>query len=133
MKHPLNQEDLKLIKMAKKIVKLRYDKDLTSIGAALRTKSGKIFTGINLKYHVRNVSMCAERIAIFKALEAGEREFDTIVGVKYFPETDTYKVITACGECRQVEAQHAPLKTIIEVEGKLVVIDIEDLLPYSFI
>jgi len=129
----LSNKDKKLIEVAKKVAKTRYDKNLTSIGAALRTKKGKIYTGINLKYHVRNISMCAERLAIFKALEAGESEFDTIVGVKYFPEKNKYEAITACGECRQVEAYHAPIRTIIKKGGKLIKIDIEDLLPYSFV
>ncbi len=133
MKYRLNNDDKELIKIAKNVAKANFDHDLTSIAAALRTKNGKIFTGINIKYHVRNVSMCAERLAIFKAMEAREREFDTIVGIKYFPETKSYRIIAACGECRQVEAQHAPIKTILEIDGKLVKLAIEDLLPHSFI
>lgn len=128
----MKEEDYQLIEIAKKHIKECYKPNLSTISAALRTKNGKIFTGTNFKYRVRTITMCAERLAIFKAIEAGETEFDTIVGVKYFPEEDRYQILSACGECRQVQTYHAPIKTIIDDNGELKLIDIEELLPFAF-
>ena len=65
------------------------------VGAALLTKSGKIFTGVNVENAAYPDSICAERSAIFSAVSAGEREFDAIAVV-------TRNGGTPCGSCRQV-------------------------------
>jgi len=77
----LTQTDKELIKLAEQHAKERFEKDFISIAGALRTKSGKVYTGINLKYRVRNTSTCAETMAIYAALNNGDKVFDTIVGV----------------------------------------------------
>jgi cytidine deaminase len=68
------------------------------VGAALRTRSGRIFTGCNVENAAYPTSMCAERIAIFKAVSEGEMEFDVIAVV-------TSNGGTPCGGCRQVMAE----------------------------
>jgi cytidine deaminase len=68
------------------------------VGAALRTRSGRIFTGCNVENAAYPTSMCAERIAIFKAVSEGEMEFDVIAVV-------TSNGGTPCGGCRQVLAE----------------------------
>ncbi|MBI2051485.1 reverse transcriptase-like protein [Candidatus Roizmanbacteria bacterium] len=128
----LSKKDVGLLEVAQKHAKKSYKSGQTTIAAALRTKNGNVYTGINIKYRVRNTSMCAERLAIFKAIEAGERNLDTIVGVKYFPKRDTYKIVVACGECRQVAAHHAPIKTIINNKGVTKIVSIEALLPHAY-
>ncbi len=67
------------------------------VGAALRTKSGKIYTGCNVENASYGLTICAERVAIFKALSEGEREFDAIAVV-----TDAEKLTPPCGACRQI-------------------------------
>ncbi len=129
----LSKEDIQLIEIAGQHAKKLYKKDVISIGAALRSKSGKIFTGINLKYHVRNTSMCGEMLAIYKALDEGETELDTIVGVRYAPETDLFSVVNGCGKCRQLFCQNTPLKVIINNKGVLEVKQAEELLPFAFV
>lgn len=129
----LRADDQKLIQVASDHAKARYKKDFVSIGAALRTKNGKIYTGTNTKYHVRNLSTCAEMIAIYKALDDGETDFDMIVGVKYFPETNSFEVVNGCGKCRQLYCYHAPLKIIIDDKGVLEIKEAEDLLPFVFV
>lgn len=127
----LSKKDIQLVEVAKKHIKEMFDDERTTIAGALRTRSGKIYTGINLKYRTRNVSMCAERIALYQALN--EKEIpDTIVGVKYFPENDSYEIQNSCGECRQVYLYNN-LKVLTDVGGKVQVIDIKELLPYSYI
>jgi len=129
----LNDKDLELIKIAGSHAKERYKKDFISIGGALRTKSGKIYTGINLKYRVRNTSTCAETMAIYSALNDGEVELDTVVGVKYFPETDSFEVVNGCGWCRQLFSYSAPLNIIIDNKGQLETVTPEQLMPFAFL
>lgn len=67
------------------------------VGAAVRTKSGKIFGGCNIENASYGLTLCAERVAIFKAASEGEREFDSIAVV-----TDTDDLTPPCGACRQI-------------------------------
>ena len=68
------------------------------VGAALVTPSGRFFTGCNVESAAYPTSMCAERVAVFKAVSGGEREFTAIAVV-------TSNGGTPCGACRQVLAE----------------------------
>ncbi len=129
----LSEKDRELIDIACKHAKERYKKDFISIAGALRTKTGKIYTGINLKYRVRNTSTCGETMVIYAALNDVETEFDTVVGVKYFPETNSYEVVNGCGWCRQLYCYNVPLKIITDNQGSLELHEAEALLPFSFL
>lgn len=98
------------------------------VGAALRTKSGRVFTGVNVENAAYPATMCAERTAIFKAVSEGEREFDAIAVV-----TDNGGF--PCGGCRQVLAEFG-LDTAVLIgngEGELVrETTVKDLLPGAF-
>ncbi len=67
------------------------------VGAALRTTSGKIYGGCNVENATYGLTVCAERVAIFKAISEGERKFDAIAVV-----TDTETLTPPCGACRQL-------------------------------
>lgn len=67
------------------------------VGAALRARSGKVYTGCNVENASYGLTICAERVAIFKALSEGERGFDAIAVV-----TDAEKLTPPCGACRQI-------------------------------
>jgi cytidine deaminase len=67
------------------------------VGAAVRTKSGRTFGGCNVENASYGLTICAERVAIFKAISEGEREFDAIAVV-----TDTDELTPPCGACRQI-------------------------------
>lgn len=67
------------------------------VGAALRAKSGQIYTGCNVENATYGLTVCAERVAIFKAISEGERGFDAIAVV-----TDTEQLTPPCGACRQI-------------------------------
>ena len=99
------------------------------VGAALRTRSGRIFTGCNVENAAYPTSMCAERIAIFKAVSEGEMEFDVIAVV-------TSNGGTPCGGCRQVLAEFG-LDTQVLIandKGRLVQeTTVAGLLPGAFI
>lgn len=98
------------------------------VGAALRTKSGKIYTGVNVESAAYPMTMCAERVAVYKAVSEGEREFEAISVV-----TDNGG--TPCGGCRQVLAEFG-LETIVLIgdgNGKLLQeTTVGDLLPGAF-
>src|SRR5215217_7575813 len=68
------------------------------VGSSLRTRSGRVFTGVNVENAAYPQTMCAERVAIFKAISEGEQEFDAITVV-----TDNGG--SPCGGCRQVMAE----------------------------
>ena len=67
------------------------------VGAAVRTKSGRTFSGCNVENASYGLTICAERVAIFKAVSEGEREFDAIAVV-----TDADALTPPCGACRQI-------------------------------
>lgn len=98
------------------------------VGAALRGKSGKIYTGVNIENAAYPVTVCAERVAIFKAISEGECEFDAISVV-----TDNGG--SPCGSCRQVMAEFG-LDLVVYIadgNGKLVQeTTVRDLLPGAF-
>ena len=67
------------------------------VGAALETPDGRIYTGCNIENATYGLTICAERVAVFKALSEGCREFTRIAVV-----TGTDKLTPPCGACRQV-------------------------------
>jgi cytidine deaminase len=67
------------------------------VGAALRAKSGKIYQGCNIENATLGLTLCAERVAIFKAISEGEREFEAIA-----VSCDTDTLTPPCGPCRQI-------------------------------
>ena len=98
------------------------------VGAALLTSTGRIFTGVNIENAAYPTTMCAERVAVFKAVSEGEYKFTVIAVV-------TSNGGSPCGSCRQVMAEFG-LETrvlIADVEGRLVQdVNVADLLPGAF-
>lgn len=79
------------------------------VGSALLTKSGKIYTGVNIENAAYPLSVCAERTAMFKAISEGERDFDMIV-------IATKNGGSPCGACRQVMIEFAPEMIVISTD-----------------
>jgi cytidine deaminase len=98
------------------------------VGAALRTKTGRLYTGVNVENAAYPHTMCAERVAIFKAVSEGETDFEVIAVV-------TNNGGSPCGGCRQVMAEFG-LDTIVLIAdgaGKLQkVMTVAELLPEAF-
>ena len=99
----INQETLdKLIESARAARTWAYTPySHYAVGAALLTESGKIYEGVNIENAAYPTSICAERVAVFKAVSEGERDFSAIVVM-----TDNGG--TPCGSCRQVLAEFGP-------------------------
>jgi cytidine deaminase len=99
------------------------------VGAALRTKAGKVFTGCNIESASYGLTVCAERVAIWKALSECERDFTDLVIV-----VDTEQLTPPCGTCRQIiweYTKHAKI-TLANLKGRSEVVDIRELLPKAF-
>jgi len=98
------------------------------VGAALRTKTGRVYTGVNVENAAYPTTMCAERVAVFKAVSDGELEFEVISVV-----TDNGG--SPCGSCRQVLAEFG-LDTIVLIangNGELIKeMTVGELLPEAF-
>ena len=104
------------------------------VGAALLTKSGKIYTGCNIENAAYGPSNCAERTAIFKAVSEGEKEFQAIAIVGG-SEGKIEDFCPPCGVCRQVMAEFCDKDfKIILSNGKKEVktFTLSQLLPESF-
>jgi cytidine deaminase len=98
------------------------------VGAALLATSGRIYEGVNIENAAYPVTICAERVAVFKAVSEGEREFSAIV-------VATVNGGMPCGSCRQVLAEFG-LETLVIIangDGKIIhQASIGELLPGAF-
>jgi cytidine deaminase len=123
------QEKQELIDMANKVRQRAYvPYSNYSVGAALRTKSGRVFTGVNVENAAYPQTMCAERVAIFKAVSEGEKEFDVISVV-----TDNGG--SPCGGCRQVMAEFGLDLIVLMADGSGNLVKettVRELLPEAF-
>lgn len=98
------------------------------VGAALLTKSGKIFTGCNIENSSYGATICAERVAFTKAISEGEKEFEAIAIVSSSSDF-TYP----CGICRQFMSEFGvDLKLIISNGREMKEYTLNELLPYAF-
>ncbi|HEM3623567.1 cytidine deaminase [Streptococcus suis] len=100
------------------------------VSAILVTKSGELYSGVNIENASFGLTNCAERTAIFKAISEGVRDFSEII---IYGETE--KPISPCGACRQVMAEFfdKDLKvTLVAKDKSTVVMTVGELLPYSF-
>lgn len=99
------------------------------VGAALRAKSGRIYTGCNVENATYGLTVCAERVAIFKAISEGERGFDAVAVV-----TDTDGLTPPCGACRQLLWEFCGDAEVIlaNLKGKAETTRMSALLPRPF-
>ena len=106
------------------------------VGAALLTKSGKIYHGCNIENAGFTPTVCAERTAFFKAVFDGEREFTKIAVVGAVDDEKVDNLCAPCGVCRQVMMEFCDPNEfqIVMANGKDACVEIllKDLLPYGF-
>jgi len=106
-----NEERQALINLANEARKLAYAPYSNyPVGAALRTKTGRVYTGVNVENAAYPQTMCAERVAIFKAVSDGETEFEVIAVV-------TNNGGSPCGGCRQVMAEFGLDAIVLFADG----------------
>lgn len=99
------------------------------VGAALKTANGKVYTGCNVESASYGLTVCAERVAIWKALSEGERQFTELAVV-----ADTETLTPPCGTCRQIIWEFAREASIVfaNLAGQSEEFHIADLLPRAF-
>ena len=98
------------------------------VGSTLKTKTGKVYSGVNVENAAYPQTMCAERVAIFKAVSEGEKEFEVITVV-----TDNGG--SPCGGCRQVMAEFGLDTVVLLADGKGHIVKettVRELLPEAF-
>lgn len=129
-----NQELLLEAKKAREMAYAPYSH--FKVGAALLTKTGKLYHGCNIENAAYTPTNCAERTAFFKAVSEGEKEFAKIAIVGGAEGTDADELCAPCGVCRQVMAEFCdPEKfQIILANGrdKYIQRSLKDLLPFGF-
>ena len=100
------------------------------VGAAVRCKDGRVFTGVNVESASYSLTCCAERVAIFKAVSEGCRSFEAIAVV-----SDGASPVAPCGACRQVLIEFSPQARMImeNLRGDRTEALVKDYLPDAFL
>ncbi|MGH6673599.1 MAG: cytidine deaminase [Xanthobacteraceae bacterium] len=133
----MTKPDKELIAAAVATIKQRYRYDWQEVGAALRTRSGKIFTGVNLDAYLGRMAVCAEAVALGRVLvDLGDAGIETIVAVRH-PDPDekdqNIAVVSPCGACRELIFDYDRNARVIVPNGKMAaVVPISDLLPNKY-
>lgn len=126
----MKEEFKKLIKEAEKTRKRAYTPySKFQVGAAVLCADGKIFTGCNIENASFSLAVCAERVAIFKAISEGSTKFKAIAVIG-----DTDKPLSPCGACRQVISEFGEDIPLImaNLKGDFKIKKIKKLLPEAF-
>jgi len=99
------------------------------VGAALKTRSGEIVTGCNLENASYGLTMCAERVAVFKAVSEGLSDFEAVAVV-----ADSKRLTAPCGPCRQILWEFCGdiVVQMSNTRGRTRVMRLRDLLPLPF-
>jgi cytidine deaminase len=141
MKHAtvakLTDADRELIAAAADAIRRRYRDDWQEVGAALRTRSGKVVAGVNLDAYLGRMAVCAEAVALGKVVtDLGEVGIDTIVAVRHPPPTEqdqTIAVVSPCGACRELIWDYDRNARVIVPSAKgPTVVAIGELLPNKY-
>jgi cytidine deaminase len=126
---PIDNDDLALIAAAQDVLRRNYRAGRHTVGAAIRSASGRIYTGVNVE--ACGYGPCAEPIAIGAAFSNGEQEIVSMVAVH--KRGDTYPVIPPCGNCRKLLFYYAPDATVILPDGEgTVKTTVKELLPGAY-
>ena len=117
-----------LIEQAKAIIDIRYKKGKHTVGAAVRTKDGKVYVGISL--NSQKLDLCSEWVALGKALTEGETEFDMTVSIHRLQDGN-FEIYPPCALCRELYLTYCPdIQVVLPGEE---VIRAHDLLPKAWV
>jgi cytidine deaminase len=133
----LSDKDKELIAAATAAIKSRYRVEWQEVGAAMRTRDGRVVTAVNLDAYVGRGAVCAEAIAIGTALtDKGDNGIETIVAVRHPKpgEKGEISVVSPCGTCRELIHDYDPKARVIVPNGKVgpTVTTIGELLPNKY-
>jgi cytidine deaminase len=131
----LQSLDVALIESATEVIARNYEYERHAVGAAIRMRSGAVFTGIHVEATIGRITVCAEAIALGAALSQGERDVDTIVAIAHphpHEEVEESWVTPPCGMCRELIKDYGPeAQVIVQGVSGLEKVPVSDLLPYD--
>lgn len=137
MGEEITAEDRELIEAARRAIRKRYDIDRHHIGSALRTASGKVYTGVHIEANVGRIAVCAEAIAIGIMRTRSSETVDTIVAVRCPRKgagLQEIEVVSPCGMCRELISDYGKDASVIVSErGRLRKRSVASLLPDRFL
>jgi len=124
----MDTSDRELLDLARKIIEQRYRENQHQIGAALQTKSGKVFTAVHLEATVGRIAVCAEAVALGMAAATGDTEIEMIVAVDA-----AGRVVSPCGMCRELISDYSPSAQVIVPAGsETEIVPVAELLPNKY-
>lgn len=133
----LTDRDKELIEAASAAIRRRYRNDWQEVGAALRTRAGRLYVGVNLDAYLGRMAVCAEAVALGQAVtERGEGGIETVVAVRHPKPEDpdqTIRVVSPCGACRELIFDYdRQARVIVPGPAGPTVVSIGDLLPNKY-
>jgi len=133
----LNKKDQELVAAARDAIRQRYRNDWQEVGAALRTRDGRIVTGVNIDAYLGRMAVCAEAVAIGRSItETGNTGIETIVAVRHPKPGDadqTIAIVSPCGSCREIIYDYdAKARVIVPNGNEATVASIAELLPNKY-
>jgi cytidine deaminase len=133
----LSRKDQDLIEAARAAIKRRYRIDWQEVGAAMRTRDGRVVTGVNLDAYLGRMAVCAEGVALGRAItDLGEIGIDLIVAVRHPKPSETNQtiaVVSPCGSCRELIFDYdRNARVIVPSANGPVIASIAELLPNKY-
>jgi cytidine deaminase len=133
----LTTDDHALVAAATAAIRERYRNDWQEVGAALRTRTGKLYVGVNLDAYLGRMAVCAEAIALGQVItHLGEAGIDTIVAVRHPKPNEAdheIRVVSPCGACRELIFDYdRNARVIVPGPNGPEVVSIGDLLPNKY-
>ena len=120
--------DEEIINVARELIAARFKEGYHHIAAALRTTSGRIYSGVHLEAYVGRIAVCAEAIAIGAAATAGDTSIETIVAVNELGE-----IVSPCGMCRELISDYSPEACVVVLRsGQPANVPVMELLPDKY-
>lgn len=121
--------DEALLEAARRIIRTRFKPELHTVGAALRTRSGRVFSAVHLEAQIGRAAVCAEAIALGMGAAEGDTDVETVVAV------DRHGNVAApCGLCRELISDYSPgARVIVPSPAGPVAVPIAELLPNKYV
>jgi cytidine deaminase len=132
----LTENDHELIAAANAVLEKHYRPFWHMVGAAIRSRDGRIWTGLHIGATVGRLAVCAEAVAFGRAVLDGDGTIETAVAVRHpKPEEENRElaVVSPCGACREMILDHAPEATVIIKDASVLIkLPIRTLLPLPY-
>jgi cytidine deaminase len=132
----LTDDDHALIAAANAVMERHYRTFWHTVAAAIRSKDGRIWTGLHIGTTVGRLAICAEAVALGRAILEGDGTIQTAVAIRHpKPEEEDRElaVVSPCGGCREMILDHAPeAMVIVRDDGGLIKLPIRTLLQLPY-